>query len=145
MCFSGWAPQTQILKHPATGGFLSHCGWNSILESVCAGVPILGWPSMAEQHTNARSVAIPCFLSKCVQGAELNFHHCCMEFPSQKGSSCHSGLRCMARSNIPWLRLFHLYPGSRKCLTRSLAPTLQCCFSSAQHAWFAKYVLFQCI
>ena len=62
MCFSGWAPQMQILKHPATGGFLSHCGWNSILETVCAGVPILAWPSAAEQHLNARSAAIPCFL-----------------------------------------------------------------------------------
>ncbi|GAU22192.1 hypothetical protein TSUD_252200 [Trifolium subterraneum] len=49
----GWAPQTQILAHPATGGFVSHCGWNSTLESVYFGVPIATWPLSAEQQTNA--------------------------------------------------------------------------------------------
>ncbi|CAK8538705.1 unnamed protein product [Lathyrus sativus] len=49
----GWAPQTQILAHPATGGFVSHCGWNSILESIYFGVPIATWPLFAEQQTNA--------------------------------------------------------------------------------------------
>ncbi|GAU51773.1 hypothetical protein TSUD_415600 [Trifolium subterraneum] len=49
----GWAPQTQILAHPATGGFVSHCGWNSTLESVYFGVPISTWPLFAEQQTNA--------------------------------------------------------------------------------------------
>ncbi|XP_024364407.1 UDP-glycosyltransferase 72B1 [Physcomitrium patens] len=50
MCYSGWAPQMRILKHPAIGGFLSHCGWNSTLETVAAGVPVLAWPIKAEQH-----------------------------------------------------------------------------------------------
>ncbi|KAG0598706.1 hypothetical protein M758_12G094800 [Ceratodon purpureus] len=54
MCYSGWAPQMRILKHSAVGGFLSHCGWNSSLETVCAGVPILAWPKGAEQHLNRR-------------------------------------------------------------------------------------------
>jgi UDP:flavonoid glycosyltransferase YjiC (YdhE family) len=49
----GWAPQTQILAHQATGGFVSHCGWNSTLESVYFGVPIATWPLFAEQQTNA--------------------------------------------------------------------------------------------
>uniref|UniRef100_A0A6N2MJ68 Anthocyanidin 3-O-glucosyltransferase n=1 Tax=Salix viminalis TaxID=40686 RepID=A0A6N2MJ68_SALVM len=35
---------------------MSHCGWNSVLESICAGVPILAWPMMAEQPLNARMV-----------------------------------------------------------------------------------------
>ncbi|XP_027940391.1 anthocyanidin 3-O-glucosyltransferase 2-like [Vigna unguiculata] len=49
----GWAPQAQILAHRATGGFVSHCGWNSSLESIHFGVPIATWPLYAEQQTNA--------------------------------------------------------------------------------------------
>jgi hydroquinone glucosyltransferase len=46
------APQVEILNHRAVGGFLSHCGWNSWLEAVAAGVPILAWPLFAEQRIN---------------------------------------------------------------------------------------------
>ncbi|CAJ1971631.1 unnamed protein product [Sphenostylis stenocarpa] len=49
----GWAPQAQILAHPATAGFVSHCGWNSTLESIYFGVPIATWPLFAEQQSNA--------------------------------------------------------------------------------------------
>lgn len=52
----GWAPQMAVLSHPAVGGFVSHCGWNSILESVWCGVPIAAWPMYAEQQTNAFQV-----------------------------------------------------------------------------------------
>ncbi|KAF8011449.1 hypothetical protein BT93_J1922 [Corymbia citriodora subsp. variegata] len=52
-----WVDQRAILMHESIQGFLSHCGWNSVLESVCAGVPILAWPMMAEQPLNARMVA----------------------------------------------------------------------------------------
>ncbi|TKW15444.1 hypothetical protein SEVIR_5G236900v4 [Setaria viridis] len=47
------APQVEILNHRAVGGFLSHCGWNSTLEAVAAGVPMLAWPLFAEQRMNA--------------------------------------------------------------------------------------------
>ncbi|OIT29765.1 PREDICTED: anthocyanidin 3-O-glucosyltransferase 2-like [Nicotiana attenuata] len=49
----GLVPQVTILAHKAIGGFVSHCGWNSILESLYYGVPIGTWPIYAEQHLNA--------------------------------------------------------------------------------------------
>ncbi|KAG6743571.1 hypothetical protein POTOM_052270 [Populus tomentosa] len=54
----GWAPQTDILAHPSVGGFVSHCGWNSILESIWFGVPIAAWPLYAEQQFNAFQIVV---------------------------------------------------------------------------------------
>lgn len=49
----GTPPQIQVLSHGSTGGFLSHCGRNSTLESVINGVPLIAWPLYAEQRMNA--------------------------------------------------------------------------------------------
>ncbi|XP_061955284.1 anthocyanidin 3-O-glucosyltransferase 2-like [Populus nigra] len=49
----GWAPQVEVLAHKATGAFVSHCGWNSILESTWYGVPVVTWPLYGEQQINA--------------------------------------------------------------------------------------------
>jgi UDP:flavonoid glycosyltransferase YjiC (YdhE family) len=53
----GWAPQVSILAHGSTGALLSHCGWNSVLESLTHGVPIVGWPLSAEQFYNVKTLA----------------------------------------------------------------------------------------
>ncbi|KAJ4964077.1 hypothetical protein NE237_024016 [Protea cynaroides] len=47
-----WAPQVEVLNHESVGGFVTHCGWNSVLEAVCAGVPMVAWPLYAEQRMN---------------------------------------------------------------------------------------------
>ncbi|XP_059462891.1 7-deoxyloganetic acid glucosyltransferase-like isoform X2 [Corylus avellana] len=52
-----WAPQEDVLAHPSTGGFLTHSGWNSTLESIVAGVPMVCWPQIADQQINSRWVS----------------------------------------------------------------------------------------
>jgi hypothetical protein len=48
-----WAPQIRILSHPSTALFISHCGWNSLLECIStAGIPIVGVPMLSDQPIN---------------------------------------------------------------------------------------------
>ncbi|KAL9325163.1 hypothetical protein ACSQ67_005808 [Phaseolus vulgaris] len=56
MIIRGWVPQALILEHEAIGAFVTHCGWNSTLEGVVAGVPMITWPVGAEQFYNERLV-----------------------------------------------------------------------------------------
>ncbi|KAF3457392.1 hypothetical protein FNV43_RR02049 [Rhamnella rubrinervis] len=68
-----WAPQLEILGHESTGLFLSHCGWNSVMESLSQGVPIMGWPMAAEQAYNSKmleeEMGVSVELSRGVQSA----------------------------------------------------------------------------
>ncbi|CAI9117065.1 OLC1v1018389C1 [Oldenlandia corymbosa var. corymbosa] len=53
---TGWAPQVKILTHPNIGGFVSHCGWNSVLEGMKFGLPIIAMPMQLDQPINARLI-----------------------------------------------------------------------------------------
>ncbi|KAM5585101.1 UDP-glycosyltransferase 88F3 [Rosa sericea] len=74
---TSWAPQVAILSHESVGGFVTHCGWNSITEAVTYGVPMVAWPLYAEQEVNSvvlveeMQLAIPIFEvpSKSKQGS----------------------------------------------------------------------------
>ncbi|RLN21902.1 anthocyanidin 5,3-O-glucosyltransferase-like [Panicum miliaceum] len=52
LVLKSWAPQVDVLRHRATGAFVTHCGWNSTLEGITAGLPLLCWPLYAEQRMN---------------------------------------------------------------------------------------------
>ncbi|KAL7080970.1 hypothetical protein ACP275_14G011300 [Erythranthe tilingii] len=54
MVVSGWAPQANILAHPSTGAFVSHCGWSSLTESIYYGVPVIGMPMKLNMFIDAR-------------------------------------------------------------------------------------------
>ncbi|KAK6138361.1 hypothetical protein DH2020_027890 [Rehmannia glutinosa] len=54
LVISKWAPQVEILAHKSVAAFISHCGWNSVLETVKYGVPVIGWPIGADQLYNAK-------------------------------------------------------------------------------------------
>ncbi|CAN1312341.1 UDP-glycosyltransferase 83A1 [Linum perenne] len=51
-----WTNQEEVLSHPSTGCFMSHCGWNSTLDGVWSGVPFLCWPYFADQFHNRDSI-----------------------------------------------------------------------------------------
>ncbi|XXG57021.1 hypothetical protein AAC387_Pa03g4289 [Persea americana] len=52
-----WCPQEEVLLHPSVACFFTHCGWNSSMESLCSGVPIVGFPRRGDQVTNAKFLA----------------------------------------------------------------------------------------
>ncbi|KAL7228507.1 hypothetical protein ACSBR2_007266 [Camellia fascicularis] len=56
MVVEGWAPQGRILTDSSTGGFVNHCGWNSIMESLKFGIPIVAMPMHLDQPINSRLV-----------------------------------------------------------------------------------------
>ncbi|KAD7479814.1 hypothetical protein E3N88_02950 [Mikania micrantha] len=52
----GWCNQKTVLSHPSVGGFMTHCGWNSILESIWYGIPLICFPLLTDQFTNRKLV-----------------------------------------------------------------------------------------
>lgn len=64
---ASWCDQEKVLHHQATAAFLTHCGWNSTLDTICGGKPVLCWPFFAEQQTNCWY-----FCNKWGTGMEIN-------------------------------------------------------------------------
>ncbi|XP_043695718.1 anthocyanidin 3-O-glucosyltransferase 7-like [Telopea speciosissima] len=52
-----WVPQLRVLQHKAVGVFMTHCGWNSVLETILAGVPVIGRPIFGDHHLNGRFIS----------------------------------------------------------------------------------------
>jgi pathogen-inducible salicylic acid glucosyltransferase len=52
-----WCPQLDVLAHRAVACFMTHCGWNSTLEALCSGVPMIAVPQWVDQTTNAKFIA----------------------------------------------------------------------------------------
>ncbi|KAG6407865.1 hypothetical protein SASPL_130865 [Salvia splendens] len=52
-----WVPQELVLRHKSVGAFFTHSGWNSTIESIVIGVPMLCWPNFADQMVNSRFVS----------------------------------------------------------------------------------------
>ncbi|RAL51751.1 hypothetical protein DM860_010469 [Cuscuta australis] len=63
-----WAPQVQVLSHPSVAAFVTHCGWNSILEAVSSGVPLICRPFYGDQPMNSRLVESEWEIGVSVEG-----------------------------------------------------------------------------
>uniref|UniRef100_M8BET2 Anthocyanidin 5,3-O-glucosyltransferase n=1 Tax=Aegilops tauschii TaxID=37682 RepID=M8BET2_AEGTA len=65
-----WAPQAEVFRHGAVGAFVTHCGWNSVLEGIVSGVPMICWPLYAEQRMNKVHVVEEMKVGVAVEGYE---------------------------------------------------------------------------
>ncbi|KAJ1689583.1 hypothetical protein LUZ63_013738 [Rhynchospora breviuscula] len=75
MVVKSWAPQVEVLQHDAIGGFITHCGWNSILEAITAGVPMVCWPLYAEQRMNRRYLVEELKVAGSIEGYGKDLVH----------------------------------------------------------------------
>ncbi|KAL7161115.1 hypothetical protein ACSBR2_041717 [Camellia fascicularis] len=80
-----WAPQVLILSHQAVGAFLTHCGWNSIVEGIFAGEPMLTWPMGADQFVSAKLLVVCKNRVELVRVVELR--EAALEAIKESGSS----------------------------------------------------------
>jgi hypothetical protein len=70
LVLKNWAPQAEVVQHEAVGAFVTHCGWNSALEAIMAGVPMICWPLYAEQRLNKVHLVEEMKIGVVVEGYE---------------------------------------------------------------------------
>ncbi|XP_047056776.1 anthocyanidin 5,3-O-glucosyltransferase-like [Lolium rigidum] len=70
LVLKNWAPQAEVVQHEAVGAFVTHCGWNSSLEAIMAGVPMICWPLYAEQRLNKVHLVEEMKIGVAVEGYE---------------------------------------------------------------------------
>jgi UDP:flavonoid glycosyltransferase YjiC (YdhE family) len=70
LVLKNWAPQAEVVQHQAVGAFVTHCGWNSALEAIMAGVPMICWPLYAEQRLNKVHLVEEMRIGVAVEGYE---------------------------------------------------------------------------
>ncbi|KAK1667221.1 hypothetical protein QYE76_055380 [Lolium multiflorum] len=70
LVLKNWAPQAEVVQHEAVGAFVTHCGWNSALEAIMAGVPMICWPLYAEQRLNKVHLVEEMRIGVAVEGYE---------------------------------------------------------------------------
>ncbi|XP_058110925.1 UDP-glycosyltransferase 76B1-like [Magnolia sinica] len=103
-----WAPQQEVLAHPSVGGFWTHNGWNSTLESICEGVPMLCSPYLWDQNVHARYVShvwrVGMQLEKGFDGSEIEWavRRLMVEIEGKEmrervGALKENAMRCMAK------------------------------------------------
>ncbi|KAG0586396.1 hypothetical protein KC19_2G087600 [Ceratodon purpureus] len=116
---SSWVPQPKILSHKAVGLFISHCGWNSILEAISSSTPILaGYPRFLDQWLNATMIGkyfqIGMDLRDCAGGFERGSVETCIRLMMEGEEGR------VARRNITILNKV-----LRDAVTPSLGPSLK--------------------
>jgi len=74
LVITGWAPQLLILSHPSIAGYVTHCGWNSTLEAVCQGVPMITWPHFSD-HFISEKLIVQVLKVGVSAGANLLFYY----------------------------------------------------------------------
>ncbi|KAL6851754.1 hypothetical protein ACP4OV_020318 [Aristida adscensionis] len=70
MVVKKWVPQAEVVQHEAVGAFVTHCGWNSMLEAIMAGLPMICWPLYAEQRINKVSMVEEMKIAVALEGYE---------------------------------------------------------------------------
>ncbi|KAL8119462.1 hypothetical protein AgCh_016834 [Apium graveolens] len=101
----GWTPQVSILSHPSVGGFVSHFGWNSTLESIWYGVPIATWPMFADQQINAFHLVVELGIATEIKmDNKVDIFANIESTPVERSQEIERGIRCLMDGESEMMR-----------------------------------------